>query len=147
MTGISVVSDAAKTKFWFWGAPLEADLALLDPELTLGLPGKFTAMTGMDALVHAIEAATNRNASPESDVAAYQAIRLVVQNLPERGKPNRRTSTRGQGCSMPRRSADSPSTRLAPRWPTISATRSAPRAGAARARRDACDGGDGRMGG
>ncbi len=36
MTGISVVSDAAKTKFWFWGAPLEADLALLDPELTVG---------------------------------------------------------------------------------------------------------------
>ena len=70
MTGISVVSDAAKTKFWFWGTPLEADLALLDPELTLGLPSRFTAMTGMDALVHAIEAATNRNASPETDVAA-----------------------------------------------------------------------------
>ncbi len=82
MTGISVVSDAAKTKFWFWGTPLEADLALLDPELTLGLPPKFTAMTGMDALVHAIEAATNRNAGPESDTAAYHAIRLVVQHLP-----------------------------------------------------------------
>ena len=82
MTGISVVSDAAKTKFWFWGTPLEADLALLDPELTVGLPPKFTAMTGMDALVHAIEAATNRNAAPESDVAAYQAIRLVVKHLP-----------------------------------------------------------------
>jgi alcohol dehydrogenase class IV len=83
MTGISVVSDAAKTKFWFWGTPLEADLALLDPELTTGLPPKFTAMTGMDALVHAIEAATNRNASPESDVAAYQAIRLVLEHLPK----------------------------------------------------------------
>jgi alcohol dehydrogenase class IV len=82
MTGISVVSDVMKTKFWFWGAPLEADLAVLDPELTVGLPPKVTAMTGMDALVHAIEAATNRNASPESDVAAYQAIRLVVENLP-----------------------------------------------------------------
>jgi len=82
MTGISVISDAAKTKFWFWGTALEADLALLDPELTVGLPPKFTAMTGMDALVHAIEAATNRNASPESDVAAYQAIRFVVETLP-----------------------------------------------------------------
>ncbi len=82
MTGISVISDAAKTKFWFWGAPLEADLAILDPELTVGLPQNFTAMTGMDALVHAIEAATNRHATPESDVAAYQAIRLVVENLP-----------------------------------------------------------------
>lgn len=81
MTGISVISDAAKTKFWFWGAPLEADLALLDPELTLRLPPAFTAMTGMDALVHAIEAATNRHAGPESDVAAYAAIRLVVKHL------------------------------------------------------------------
>ncbi len=36
----------------------------------------------MDALVHAIEAATNRNAAPESDVAAFAAIRLVVENLP-----------------------------------------------------------------
>jgi alcohol dehydrogenase class IV len=82
MTGISVVSDASKTKFWFWGAPLEADLALLDPELTVDLPPRFTAMTGMDALVHAIEAATNRHGSAETDVAAYQAIRLVVENLP-----------------------------------------------------------------
>ncbi len=82
MTGISVVSDAAKTKFWFWGSALEADLALLDPELTVGLPSTFTAMTGMDALVHAIEAATNRHATAESDIAAYQAIRLVVENLP-----------------------------------------------------------------
>jgi alcohol dehydrogenase class IV len=82
MTGISVVSDAHKTKFWFWGSSLEADLALLDPELTVGLPPKFTAMTGMDALVHAMEAATNRNAGPESDVAAFEAIRLVMKHLP-----------------------------------------------------------------
>jgi alcohol dehydrogenase class IV len=82
MTGVSVVSDAAKTKFWFWGEPLQADLALLDPELTVGLPPRFTAMTGMDALVHAIEAATNRNAGPESDVAALAAIRLVMAHLP-----------------------------------------------------------------
>jgi alcohol dehydrogenase class IV len=81
MTGISVVSDASKVKYWFWGAGLEADLALLDAELTYALPAPFTAMTGMDALVHAIEAATNRNAGPESDVAAYAAIRLVVAHL------------------------------------------------------------------
>ena len=82
MTGISVISDAGHVKYWFWGKPLEADLALLDPELTVGLPARFTAMTGMDALVHAIEAATNRHAGPESDVAALAAIRLVVAHLP-----------------------------------------------------------------
>jgi len=82
MTGTSVISDEQKTKFWFWGEELKADLALLDPELTVGLPPKFTAMTGMDALVHAIESATNRYAGPESDVAALEAIRLVTRNLP-----------------------------------------------------------------
>ncbi len=82
MTGTSVVSDAKKTKYWFWGPQLMADLALLDPELTLGLPAQFTAMTGMDALVHAIEAATNRNAAPESDLPALTAISLVTRNLP-----------------------------------------------------------------
>ncbi len=96
MTGISVVSDAAKTKFWFWGAPLEADLALLDPELTVGLPAKFTAMTGMDALVHAIEAATNRHASPESDAAAYQAIDLVIANLPTAVREPENLAARGK---------------------------------------------------
>jgi len=82
VTGVSVISDEHKTKFWFWGDELKADLALLDPELTVGLPPKVTAMTGMDALVHAIEAATNRNAGPESDVPAYEAIRLAVKHLP-----------------------------------------------------------------
>jgi alcohol dehydrogenase class IV len=82
VTGVSVISDEHKTKFWFWGDELKADLALLDPELTVGLPAKFTAMTGMDALVHAIEAATNRNTTPESDVPAYEAIRLVMKHLP-----------------------------------------------------------------
>jgi alcohol dehydrogenase class IV len=82
MTGISVVSSADKTKFWFWGAELEADMALLDPELTVNLPSNFTAMTGMDALVHAVEAATNRNGGGEGDQAAYEAVRLVVRHLP-----------------------------------------------------------------
>lgn len=81
MTGISIVSDVRKVKYWYWGPAMEADLALLDPELTFRLPPGFTAMTGMDALVHAIEAATNRNATPQSDVAAFQAVRLVAAHL------------------------------------------------------------------
>lgn len=96
MTGISVISDASKTKFWFWGAALEADLALLDPELTVGLPPRFTAMTGMDALVHAVEAATNRHGTPETDVAAYQAIRLVVENLPIAVREPENVAARGK---------------------------------------------------
>lgn len=82
MTAVSVAADAAGRKFWYWGKALEADLALLDAQLTLGLPPRVTAMTGLDALVHAIEAATNRNAGPASDAAALAAIRLIVRHLP-----------------------------------------------------------------
>jgi alcohol dehydrogenase len=81
MTPISVLSADDGTKFWYWGEPLYADLALLDPELSVGLPPRFTAMTGMDAIVHAIEAATNGNASAESEEPALRAIRLATANL------------------------------------------------------------------
>jgi alcohol dehydrogenase len=82
MTPTSVLSAPDGTKYWYWGAPLYARLAVLDPELTVALPPAFTAMTGMDALVHAIEAVTNRNANPESEAPAFEAIRLVAAHLP-----------------------------------------------------------------
>lgn len=55
------------------------DLALLDPDLTLGLPPSITAATGVDAMVHAIEAFTtaNANANPVSGMLAREALRLL----------------------------------------------------------------------
>ncbi len=58
------------------------DVAILDPTLTVGLPPKLTAATGMDALTHAIEAYTSRLANPMSDAQAIHAIRLIAANLP-----------------------------------------------------------------
>jgi len=60
---------------------LKADAILLDPALTVGLPPHLTAATGIDALVHAIEASTNRNANPANDLYCHQAIRLVARHL------------------------------------------------------------------
>lgn len=80
-TRVSVIGDETGAKQWYWGAELRSDLVLLDPTLTVGLPPHLTAATGIDALVHAIEAATNRNANPANDVYALAAIRLVVRNL------------------------------------------------------------------
>ncbi len=54
---------------------------ILDPELTVSLPPHLTAATGIDALIHAVEAATNRNAHPANDLFAYEAIRLVTKHL------------------------------------------------------------------
>ena len=60
------------------------DLALLDAELTLGLPPAVTAATGIDAMVHAIEAYTSAlKKNPMSDLLAREALRLLAANLDE----------------------------------------------------------------
>ncbi len=56
-------------------------VSIIDPQLTLSLPTRITAETGMDTLVHAIEAYTSRLASPVSDLFAEEAIRLVSKSL------------------------------------------------------------------
>lgn len=60
---------------------LYPDLALLDPELTLTLPPKPTATTGLDALCHAIESYTSINSSPYSEMVSLEAIQLIAANL------------------------------------------------------------------
>ena len=77
-----VASDARGAKTWLWGDSMKADLILLDPTLTLSLPPGLTGATGIDALVHAIEASTNRNAHAGNDVFCHAAIRLVLQHMP-----------------------------------------------------------------
>jgi len=63
-------------------APLIADWAVLDATLTLGLPGHVTAATGIDAIVHAVEAYTSaRLKNPLSDALAREALRLLNSNL------------------------------------------------------------------
>lgn len=60
---------------------INADIAILDPDLTVGLPAKVTAFTGMDALTHAVEGFFTSKANPMTDALALQAIRLIVKNL------------------------------------------------------------------
>ncbi len=59
-----------------------ADIAMLDPELTVKLPAKVTAFTGMDALTHAIEGVTSTQAEPIADALGLHAIRLICKYLP-----------------------------------------------------------------
>ncbi len=80
-TRVSVLTTADKAKVWLWGDEIKADDVLLDPELTLSLPPAMTAATGIDALVHAIEASTNRYATQANDLFCHEAIRLVVRHL------------------------------------------------------------------
>ncbi len=80
-TRTAVLTDPAGAKVWLWGDELKPVLILLDPVLTTGLPAGLTAATGVDALVHAIEASTNANAQAANNVYCHEAIRLVRRHL------------------------------------------------------------------
>lgn len=66
----------------FGAQPLMAEMAILDPELTVGLPANLTASTGMDAMTHAIEALVCTVFHPMCDAIALEAIRMVWLYLP-----------------------------------------------------------------
>ena len=81
-TPISVITCEDGVKLAVNARPLTADWALLDPDLTLGLPAPVTAATGIDAIVHAIEAYTSaRLKNPVSDALAREALALLTANL------------------------------------------------------------------
>ncbi|MFM9435523.1 alcohol dehydrogenase class IV [Janthinobacterium sp. CG_23.3] len=82
VTNIAIVTTGAATKMGVIAPQLYADVALLDAELTLGLPPHVTAATGIDAMVHAIEAYTSRHKkNPLSDALARQALQLLHGSL------------------------------------------------------------------
>jgi alcohol dehydrogenase len=82
MTSICVLSDTQnQVKKGIVSKHMFARTALLDPKLTLALPARVTAMTGMDALVHAVESYVGVRASVFTDTLNLQAIRLVAANL------------------------------------------------------------------
>ena len=82
VTNIAIVTTGATSKMGVVAPQLYADLAVLDAELTLGLPARISAATGIDAMVHAIEAYTSRHKkNPLSDMLARQALGLLSGNL------------------------------------------------------------------
>ncbi|WP_051185106.1 iron-containing alcohol dehydrogenase [Desulfatiglans anilini] len=82
VTPIVILSDEAeKLKKGVVSPYLFPSVALLDPELTLDLPPQVTAATGMDALIHAVEAFTSKNAYPMTDMLAREAISLLADNI------------------------------------------------------------------
>jgi alcohol dehydrogenase len=79
---ISVITCEGGVKLAVNARPLTADWAVLDATLTLGLPRPVTAATGIDAIVHAVEAFTSaRLKNPLSDALAREALRLLSANL------------------------------------------------------------------
>lgn len=82
-TRFTVITDAATDeKMLCAGLAYLPTIALVDYELTLTKPARLTADTGIDSLVHAIEAYVSKRANPFSDAAALTAMRLIWPNLP-----------------------------------------------------------------
>ncbi|KOV56168.1 iron-containing alcohol dehydrogenase family protein [Streptomyces sp. MMG1121] len=81
--GFGVIEDTTACRKVYIGHPsVKPRVALLDPELTLGLPPAATAATGIDALVHGIESLASRGANAFSTAYATQAVTLIGHALP-----------------------------------------------------------------
>jgi len=82
VTPVAVITTGETTKAGVSSPVLLPDVALLDANLTLGLPPAVTAMTGVDAMVHAIEAYTSKHKkNPLSDNLALKALQLLSRNI------------------------------------------------------------------
>ncbi len=82
-TIVAVISDdATHKKTTIIDPKIVPTVAVLDPELTTGLPPHITSTTTMDALTHALEAYVGEYATEETDKQAINAIKLIFENLP-----------------------------------------------------------------
>jgi alcohol dehydrogenase len=82
VNAFGVITDEITHKRFYVGhSSALAKAAILDPKLTVGLPAKATAATGMDALVHATESYISARPNPYSDGIALQVVEMVSQNI------------------------------------------------------------------
>jgi alcohol dehydrogenase len=82
VTMVSIITTGETTKAGIVSRTLLADKVILDAKLTLGLPPHVTAATGIDAMVHAIEAFTSKHQkNPLSDMLAREALGLLSANI------------------------------------------------------------------
>jgi alcohol dehydrogenase class IV len=98
VTPISIVTTGDAEKKGVVSPVLLPDMAVLDPDLTLGLPAAVTAATGIDAMVHAIEAyaSASPNNNPVSRALAREALRLLGGNIREAVRNGHNRDARGR---------------------------------------------------
>ena len=98
VTMFAVITDTGdeNKKKGMAGPLVRANLAIVDPVLTAGMPPSITADTGMDAYAHAVEAIMGNNRNPMSDLLGEQAIMLVMKYLPKAVKNGKDMESRTQ---------------------------------------------------
>jgi len=84
VTQVAVVTNSAeRNKSAIFNPIIYPRVAIVDPELVVSLPPQMTAATGFDAFTHAFESYINPKGSPYTDLLASEAIRIIIQTLPE----------------------------------------------------------------
>ena len=98
VTPIAIITIDETEKRGISAPVILPDVAILDPELTVGLPASITAFTGIDAMVHAIEAvtSTNLNNNPMSRMLAKEALRILGGNIETAVRSRADLEARGQ---------------------------------------------------
>lgn len=96
VTHVAVVGDSKGFKMGVLHPAMFMKTAIIDGSLMLTLPPQLTSNTGMDSLVHAIEAFLSKKANPVSDMFALSAIRAIVKWLPEAYKNGSNLEARKQ---------------------------------------------------
>ena len=96
VTHVAVVGDSKGFKMGVMHPAMFMKTAIIDGSLMLTLPPQLTSNTGMDSLVHAIEAFLSKKANPVSDMFALSAIRAIVKWLPEAYKNGSNLEARKQ---------------------------------------------------
>ena len=82
VTHISILSNLQEqTKNGLVSPKLYADVAILDPLITLSLPATITAYSGVDAIIHALEALTSKLATPYTDKLALEALNVLFSSI------------------------------------------------------------------
>ncbi|WP_313561234.1 iron-containing alcohol dehydrogenase [Ruminiclostridium cellobioparum] len=79
---VVITDDETHVKYGIGNMEMMPDIAICDPEVTVTMPAKITAETGMDALTHALEALVSRRANYLSNILAGNAAKDIIANLP-----------------------------------------------------------------
>lgn len=96
-TKFTVITDAATdVKMLLKGEGLVPDLAVIDPDNTKSAPKSVTASTGLDALTHAVEAYTSKQAQPLTDAPAISAVKRIFAHLPTAYRDGNDDTARGE---------------------------------------------------
>ncbi len=100
VTQAVVTADPERnTKVSIWDPHVVPEFAIVDPVLTIGMPRQLTADTGLDAVVHAIEAYTVKTTNPVSRLYARKAIELIAKHLPRAVQDGKNLKAR-EGMSL-----------------------------------------------